>query len=76
MLKYMANMYKNIYDDIIFSKVNINNCDVPIIEKSQKLRVAELVAKMGKNVIIQDNKNVLDLVNKEYGDIFKYKLLD
>jgi len=49
---------------------------VPWIENSQKLRVAELVAngikESGKRVTIVDRSFMVDLVKKEYGELFDY----
>lgn len=51
-------------------------CPVPIIEESQPLRVAEIMAKKyGKNVTIQDRPDILNAVKKEYGNMFLYKKL-
>lgn len=49
------------------------NCPVPMIEESQKLRVAELVADAGKKVVIVDVPEVLSQVQQEFGSHFKYR---
>jgi hypothetical protein len=43
-----------------------SNCPVPIIEQSQKLEVARLVAAAGKPVLIRDRQEVIDAIRKEY----------
>lgn len=48
-------------------------CSVPIIEESQKLVVASMIAKAGKTVVVKDRPDVLDAVRAEYGSIFTYK---
>mmetsp|Transcript_28640 Transcript_28640/g.56270 ORF Transcript_28640/g.56270 Transcript_28640/m.56270 type:complete len:414 (+) Transcript_28640:35-1276(+) len=49
------------------------NCPVPMIEESQKLVVAELVARSGKPVTIVDVPEVLDMVRQEFGVLFQYR---
>lgn len=49
------------------------NCPVPMIEESQKLVVAELVARAGKSVTIVDVPEVLDMCRQEFGTLFQYK---
>lgn len=48
------------------------NCSVAIIENSAKLKIAKLLVKSGKHVIIQDRKEIIDLVKLEYGNMFEY----
>lgn len=57
-----------IFEDVTYK----SNCPVPIIEESQKLVVAAKLAKAGKPVIIKDKKSVIDLVKKDYGNLFEY----
>lgn len=52
------------------------NCKVPIIEESQKLEVAKIIASHSNNVIIEDISSIVDMVENEYGCIFKYSRLD
>ena len=73
--KYMAEIKSNLDDPIIFEKVAYReDCDLPIIDKSQKLKVAEYLTKKNKKVIIKDKENVINLVKKEYGNIFTYEV--
>jgi UDPglucose 6-dehydrogenase len=52
-----------------------DNCEVPIIEESQKLVVARGLAKAGKKVLIQDIQPIVDAVKAEYGRIFEYEIV-
>lgn len=63
--------YKYVFEDVAYK----DNCPVPIIEESQKLEVAKLVAKSGKNVIIKDRKEIIDAVKLEYGKMFSYEVI-
>lgn len=47
-------------------------CPVPIIEESQKLEIARLLAVRNVNVTIHDTKLLLDAVRLEYGNLFNY----
>ena len=47
-------------------------CSVPIIEESQKLVVAGMLARAGKRVLIKDRADVLTAVRAEYGSVFEY----
>lgn len=51
-----------------------DNCNVPIIEESQKLIIAEELTKNGYNVILEDKEHMLNAVKLEYGNIFEYKI--
>lgn len=51
------------------------NCPVPIIEESQKLLVAALVAQRGKKVTIADSQAVIEQVQKSFGDLFEYDVV-
>lgn len=63
----------NIY---IFEDVNYkDNCNVIILEESQKLAVASILAKYKKNVVIRDKKNVILEVQQKFGNLFKYEIL-
>lgn len=59
-----------VFEDVCYK----SDCAVPIITASQKLAVAEKIAKAGKKVIIEDRAEVLELVERQYGDLFKYKI--
>jgi len=61
-----------VFEDVCYK----SNCSVPIIEESQKLEVARLLAtKHGKKVIIKDRLQVIKNVQSEFGDIFSYEVL-
>jgi len=63
---------KEIY---IFESVTYkDNCKVPIIEESQKLAVAALIAQQSKDVLIVDEEPVIKEVQKKYGDLFTYEV--
>ena len=51
-----------------------DNCPVPIIEESQKLVVAEALAKQGKRVVIVDTPAVIAEVQQAFGNIFEYRV--
>jgi UDP-glucose 6-dehydrogenase len=54
----------------------IGGTRVPVIEESLKLKIARvLVFNYGKNVIIKDNKDTIDEVIKEYGNLFNYEII-
>ena len=57
-----------VFEDISYK----SNCPVKIIENSQKLRVAELVAKEGKRVVVVEQPDVIQLVREKFGDLFTY----
>lgn len=50
-----------------------DNCAVPIIEESQKLAVAKIIAEQKKRVIIRDKAPVIAEVTQKYGDLFEYQ---
>jgi hypothetical protein len=47
-------------------------CPTPLIEESQKLKVASLLADQGHRVTIADRGEVLDQVRQAYGRRFDY----
>jgi hypothetical protein len=51
-----------LFEDVAYK----SNCAVPIIELSQKLEVARLVAAGGKVVVIRDRQEIVDAVRREY----------
>lgn len=60
----------------VFTDVNYKpNCHVIILEESQKLAVAKILAEKGCAVVIKDREEVINLVKKEYGDLFKYEII-
>lgn len=48
---------------------------IPIIEHSAKLKIAEILAKNGRKVIIKDEPQLINLAKKEYDDIFEYQII-
>jgi len=48
---------------------------VPIIEESQKLKIAVGLAKSGSKVVIRDYADIIREVQKEWGHIFTYEVL-
>lgn len=58
-----------------FEDVNYkDNCPVVILEESQKLAVAEILAKNGKHVIIRDRVCVIEEVKQKFGNLFEYEI--
>lgn len=51
------------------------NSKIPIIEESAILKIAENLAKKGKKVIIKDEIQLINECKKEYGNLFKYKIV-
>lgn len=51
-----------------------SKCPVPIIEESQKLEVAKMIAQAGKRVIIKDRRDVIRNVQIEFGGLFEYEI--
>ena len=48
--------------------------NIPIIEESAKLKIAEKLVKNGKAVTILDEAHMIDEVKKEFGNIFDYQI--
>ncbi len=72
--EYMAKkcLLENL-DEYVFEDVSYKpNSPVAIIEASQKLLVAKIVAEHGKKVTLVDKKSVISLVQEKYGDLFTY----
>ena len=63
------NLTEYVFDDVSYK----SNCPVKIIEESQKLAVARLIAEQGKKVIIIDEPAVIDAIKALYGDLFTYQ---
>jgi nucleotide sugar dehydrogenase len=62
--------------EYIFSDVAYKpQCPVPIIEESQKLAVAQGVAKAGKKVVIEDRDFIIACVRAEFGHMFEYRVV-
>jgi len=72
--KFMAQQFlKENKDEYLFEDVAYKEkCPVAIIEESQKLYVALLLAKAGKKVTIKDRAEIIRLVQMEHGNIFHY----
>lgn len=60
-----------VFEDISYKP----NSPVKIIQESQKLAVAVIVAQSGKKVILRDNKDALSQVQEKYGNLFEYQEL-
>jgi len=61
-----------VFDNVAYKE----NCEVPIIEESQKLIVARGLVQAGKKVLIRDRKIIVQEVMKEYGNVFQYEITD
>ncbi len=75
--QFMTNQFldENL-DTYFFEKVTYKDeCNVPIIDESQKLVVAATLAKAGKKVVIIDTEPVIKEVQKTFGNIFEYKII-
>lgn len=60
-------------ENFIFENVTYkDNCKVPIIEESAKLKIASLLVTNGKTVTIKDDKHILNEVYKQFGNKFNY----
>jgi UDPglucose 6-dehydrogenase len=60
--------------EYVFESVTYkDNCPVPIIEESQKLEVAKIIAEKGKRVIIKDRADVIAEVQKKFETLFEYQ---
>ena len=73
-VKIMAEQYLK-EDKDVYEFVNIaykEPCNVPIIEESAKLKVAEFLARHGKRVVLKDKPHILEVARREYGSIFEY----
>ena len=63
--------------EYIFTNVSFKeNCPIPFIQDSHKLKVAKILALDGNKVIIKDKLSVIEKVKKDFGDIFCYSILD
>lgn len=58
-----------VFEDVAFK----SGCPVPIIEESQKLEVARMLATRGKSVIIRDREEILEAVKLQFGAKFLYE---
>ncbi|MBF8263330.1 MAG: UDP-glucose/GDP-mannose dehydrogenase isoform 1 [Parachlamydiales bacterium] len=64
------NLDRYVFRDVCYKP----HCPVPIIEHSQKLVVAKKIAEKGKEVTIVDKENIIQIVRKEYKNLFKYEI--
>jgi hypothetical protein len=63
--------YYLIIEDVCYKE----NSQIPIIEESAKLKIAEsLVKKYNQEVIIRDVEPIIQEVKKEYGNLFLYDI--
>ena len=74
-LEYQFEKIKNqninyLFEDVCYK----DNCKVPIIEESQKLALAEQLAKTKHMVTIFDYPHIIEKVKEKYGNIFLYKI--
>ena len=60
-----------VFEDMCYK----SNCPVPIIECSQKLEVAKMIALSGKKVIIRDRDEVVLQIKEKYPSLFDYQEL-
>ena len=49
--------------------------EIPIIEESAKLKIANYLYKNGKNILIKDNEQTINEVKKEFGNKFLYEII-
>ena len=77
-LKYQAEkLLKENRDIYVFENVCYkDNCKIPIIEESAKIKLAKLLKQYGKTIVIRDIEDIIVEVKKEYGSIFKYEIVD
>lgn len=67
--RYMA-MDKDVYE---FEGIAYKEpCNVPIIEESAKMKVAEMLARHGKKVILKDKPHILEVAIRDFGSLFEY----
>ena len=80
--QYLIDYYDNNPNEVIIIEgiCYKENCEVPIIEESAKLKIAfelyKYYFKYNREIIIKDKKHLIDEVKKEYGNIFKYTVYD
>ncbi|MFX0141384.1 MAG: hypothetical protein ACFFDN_47540 [Candidatus Hodarchaeota archaeon] len=61
-----------IFEDICYKE----NSHIPIIEESAKLKIAQVLARKGKKVLIRDYSHMIQAVKMEYGNIFNYEVIE
>ena len=74
--KYLAGQFleqglnEYVFEDVSYKQ----NSPSDIIEASQKLLVAQLVAEQGKRVTLLDRESVLSQIKNKHGDLFNYEI--
>jgi UDPglucose 6-dehydrogenase len=73
--KFMAEQFiENHLETYVFEDLSYKeNSPVKIIESSQKLNVARMIAESGKTVILKDEESILKEIESIYGQLFKYQ---
>lgn len=67
--KYLEqNLKEYVFENICYKEP----CNVPIIEESAKLKVAEFLARKGKKVVLKDKPHIIEVARQEYGSLFEY----
>ena len=66
---YYENRDVYIFENVCYKE----NSNIPIIEESAKLKIAQYLTILGKTVVIKDEEKMINEVKKEYGNIFKYQ---
>jgi len=51
------------------------NTKVPIIEESQRLKIAQGLAEAGRDVTVRDYADIIKEVKKAHGSLFKYEII-
>ena len=68
LLKENRNLY--IFENVCYKE----DCNVPMIEESAKLKIAKKIAQNDRPVVIKDTEDIIREVKKEYGNIFQYEI--
>ena len=64
-------------DAFVFSSIGYKeSCSVPIIEESQKLYIAVVLAKAKRKVTLRDRGNLILAAQQAYGNLFEYEVID
>jgi len=75
---------EKIYNDLVSNNYNWyiidgagykDNCTVPIIEESAKLKIGKYLVNKGIKVTIRDIKSLIDVTKLEYGNAFTYEII-
>jgi len=65
------NLETYVIEDVCYKE----NCHIPIIEESAKLKIAHELIKRGKKVIIRDYPHMIREVKISYGSLFSYEII-